>query len=99
MSSSGLAASSLLSALAGVFRDPEKLSAKAPSAEIENGSKKMAVQSYSENECEIRKNIDYKNNGDSILVDRTSFTVILFSPALCFIATFPFSIKCLLCVL
>jgi len=36
----------------------------------------MAVQSYSENESEIRKNVDCKNNGDSILVGRTVFTCL-----------------------
>lgn len=50
----------------------------------------MAVQSCSENESEIRKNIDYKNNGDSILAGRTSFTVITFLACVVFYSYLPF---------
>lgn len=37
----------------------------------------MAVQSYSENEPEIRKNMEYKKMANSMLVGRTSLTIII----------------------
>lgn len=49
----------------------------------------MAVQSYSENESEIRRHIDNKNNGDFILVDRTSFTGFAFLTCVVFYSYLP----------
>lgn len=45
----------------------------------------MAVQSYSENESEIRKKkTEYKNMGNSMLVGRTSLTIIIFLNSIVF---------------
>lgn len=49
----------------------------------------MAVRTYSENESEIRENIDYKSNGDSILADRTSLTVFTFLTYIVFYSYLP----------
>lgn len=38
----------------------------------------MAVQSYSENDSEIRKKKNYKNKGDFFFADRMSFTIFTF---------------------
>lgn len=49
----------------------------------------MAVQPYSANEPEIRKNTEYKNNGDSVPVDRMSFAVLTFLACVVFYGHLP----------